>query len=267
MHPQFQAWQGAPHSGVACVACHIGEGAAGFVHAKMGGVRQLIGRANNYPKPIPPGAKMPPGAQAETCKGCHSPDAVIGDRIRVIREYADDEANTETMTALQMHMSVTKSSARAIQARTDPAVRVEYVATDAERQTIPYVRVTARQKGEVKEYVAEGCEAGRGPGPRRATTMDCIDCHNTVGHPISPTPEQAVDRAIAAAMVSHRAAVCQARKLRLVKADYPSQEEAVSAHRRDCAASTQAPGGAVDRRRRGQDRGGVQDLSPERVSR
>ena len=28
MHPQFTAWQDAPHSRVACVQCHIGEGAA-----------------------------------------------------------------------------------------------------------------------------------------------------------------------------------------------------------------------------------------------
>ena len=32
--------------------------------------------------------------------------------------------------------------------------------------------------------------------------MDCIDCHNTVGHPISPTAERAVDNAIAAGQIS-----------------------------------------------------------------
>ena len=165
--PAVPAWQGAAHSGVACVQCHIGEGAAAFVHAKLSGVRQLVMVAtNSYPKPIPPGAKMPPGAQAETCKSCHQPGRPIGDRIRVIREYADDEANTETMTVLQMHMSVTKSSARAIHWHADPAVRVEYVATDAERQTIPYVRVTDA-KGQVKEYRRDGYE-GRGDSQRRA---------------------------------------------------------------------------------------------------
>src|SRR5262245_54067154 len=35
MHPQFTAWGNGPHARVACVACHIGEGAAGFVHAKL----------------------------------------------------------------------------------------------------------------------------------------------------------------------------------------------------------------------------------------
>ena len=31
----------APHARVACVACHIGEGAKAFVHAKLAGTRQL----------------------------------------------------------------------------------------------------------------------------------------------------------------------------------------------------------------------------------
>jgi len=228
MHPQFQAWRSAVHVGVHCVDCHIGEGAAAFVHAKLSGVRQLVQVATNtYPRPIPPGAKMPAGAQAETCRSCHQPGRVIGDRIKIIREYADDEANTETMTVLQLHMSVTKSSDRAIHWHADPSVRVEYVATDEDRQTIPYVKVTNAQ-GQVKEYVATDAneDAIRG-GTRR--TMDCIDCHNTVGHPIAPTPEQAVDRAIAAAMVSHELPFVKRESVKLVKASYPSQEDGVRA--------------------------------------
>ena len=228
MRPQFQAWHGAAHSGVACVQCHIGEGAAAFVHAKLSGVRQLVMVAgNSYPRPIPPGAKMPPGAQADTCKSCHQPGRAIADRVRVIREYADDEANTETTTVLQMHMSVTKSSARAIHWHADPSVRVEYVATDAARQTIPYVRVTDA-KGQVKEFVATDA---KDPAIRTADrrTMDCIDCHNTVGHPIAQTPEQAIDRGIAAAMVSHELPFARRESIRLVKAEYPSEEAATRA--------------------------------------
>ncbi len=228
MHPQFTAWSGAVHAGVPCVECHIGDGAAALVHAKLSGVRQLVMVAtNSYPRPIPPGAKMPAGAQAETCLSCHTPGHIVGDRIDVIREFADDQANTETVTVLQMHMSVSKSSARAIHWHADPSTRVEYVATDAERQTIPYVRVTDA-KGTVREFVTKDTkpetihEADR----RR---MDCIDCHNTIGHPISPTPEQAVDRAIAAAMVSHELPFARRESIRLVKATYPSQEEAARA--------------------------------------
>jgi nitrate/TMAO reductase-like tetraheme cytochrome c subunit len=245
MHPQFQAWQGAMHSGVPCVECHIGEGAAALVHAKLSGVRQLMMVAvNTYPKPIAPGAKMPPGAQAELCSSCHKPGRVIADRVRVLREYADDEANTETMTALQMHMSVTTSSAHAIHWHADPAVRVEYVATDAERQTIPYVRVTDA-KGQVKEFVAPDTkdEAIRGAERQK---MDCIDCHNTVGHPISPTPEQAVDRAIAAATVSRELPFVRRESVRLVKESHATQEEGVRAIEEGLRNFYRARAGSVD---------------------
>jgi hypothetical protein len=210
------------------VNCHIGEGAAAFVHAKLNGVRQLVEVAtNSYPRPITPGAKMPPGAQAETCRGCHQPGRVVSDRIQIIREYADDETNTETMTVLQMHMSVTKSSDRAIHWHADPSIRVEYVATDADLQTIPYVKVTDA-KGQVKEYTATDAKPDATSGGTRHT-MDCIDCHNTVGHPISPTPERAVDRAIAAAMVSHELPFARRESVKLVTASYPTQDEGIRA--------------------------------------
>ena len=47
------------------------------------------------------------------------------------------------MTVLQMHVGASchRRGARFTGTRI-PAVRVEYVATDAERQTIPYVKVT-----------------------------------------------------------------------------------------------------------------------------
>ena len=106
MHPQFTAWQQAPHARVACVRCHIGEGARGFVHAKLSGVRQLVEVATqSYPRPIPSGRQD--GARRAGCALHRLPrlrPRIGGDRIRVIREYADDEANTETMTVLQMHL-------------------------------------------------------------------------------------------------------------------------------------------------------------------
>ena len=35
MHPQFAAWQAGSHARIACVRCHVGAGAGGFVHAKL----------------------------------------------------------------------------------------------------------------------------------------------------------------------------------------------------------------------------------------
>jgi hypothetical protein len=228
MHPQFTAWNTATHARVACVECHIGEGAPAFVHAKLSGVRQLVHVAtNNVPKPIPPGTGMPPGAQAETCGGCHRPGRMSGDRIRVIREYADDESNSETVTALLMHVGGGSSSPRAIHWHADPAVRIEYVATDAERQMIPYVKLTDA-KGQVKEFRApDTTDQAVSAGTRR--TMDCVDCHNTVGHPMAATPEQAVDRALAARPEARTLPFARREGVRLVKASYPSQDDALRA--------------------------------------
>jgi hypothetical protein len=228
MQPQFMAWQAGRHPRIACVGCHIGAGARGFVRAKVSGVRQLVQVAtNSFPRPIPPGAHMPPGAQALTCNGCHKTDRVVGDKIRVIREYADDEANTETITVLQMHVGDAASSGRAIHRHVDPSIRIEYIATDDKRETIPYVRKTDAN-GQVKEFVAEGTsEELIRTGTRRI--MDCVDCHNTVGHPISPTPERAVDAAIAAGLVNQKLPFVRREGVRLLTAQYPSQDEGIQA--------------------------------------
>jgi hypothetical protein len=47
------------------------------------------------------------------------------------------------------------SSGRAIHWHADPMVRIECVATDGKRQTMPYVRVTNRD-GRTKGYLVEG---------------------------------------------------------------------------------------------------------------
>jgi hypothetical protein len=228
MHPQFTAWSNASHARIACVECHIGEGAAAFVHAKAAGTRQLAHVAiNNVPKPIPPGAELPQGAQARMCVGCHRPERSGGDVIRTIREYADDETNSETATTLLMHVGASSSVPRAIHWHADPAVRVEYVATDEARQTIAYVKVTGAD-GQVKEFRAEGTtdQAIAGGTPH---TMDCVDCHNVVGHPIAPTPEKAADRAIAAMAVSQRLPFARREGLRVIKGSYPDEDAALAA--------------------------------------
>jgi hypothetical protein len=120
------------------------------------------------------------------------------------------------------------SAGRAIHWHADPDVRIEFVATDADRQTIPYVRVVNRN-GQVKEYkAAEGAtDELIARGERRV--MDCIDCHNTPGHRISPTAEQAVDAAIAAGDVSRQLPFIRREGVRVVKAEYPTQERGLEA--------------------------------------
>ena len=76
--------------------------------------------------------------------------------------------------------------------------------------------------------------------------MDCIDCHNTVGHPIAQTPEQAVDRAIAAGLVSRELPFARREGLRLVKASYPSQEAGAARDRPRAARLLSVAGRRID---------------------
>jgi len=230
MHPQYTAWQNAPHSRVACTQCHIGEGAKALVHYKLAGVRMMAHvLTGNYPRPIP-ASIVDLRHAVETCGNCHTATLGLGQPTTVVREYADDEANTETTTELQMHVGgpgQRTPAGRAIHWHADPAVRVEYIATDAERETIPFVRVTNAQ-GQVKEYVVKDtAPADLEKGTPRL--MDCVDCHNAVAHRIAPTAEQAVDRAIAAGQIDRALPFVRREGVRLVKTGYDNEDAAMAA--------------------------------------
>jgi nitrate/TMAO reductase-like tetraheme cytochrome c subunit len=247
MHPQYTAWQNTTHAKVACVECHVGEGAPALVRSKLAGVRQLLHIVNgNFPRPIPASqAEMRPAN--ETCGRCHAASLGHGVRTRTIREYAEDETNTETVTTLGLHVGgpgEKTESGRAIHWHADPRVRVEYIATDPDRQTIPFVRAT-NEKGETKEYVVEGTTPEMlAAGTSR--TMDCIDCHNAAAHRISPTPEEAVNRAMAAGRISPAVPFVRRDAVRLLKADHRDEAAAFAAIESGLRASHETSSASVD---------------------
>jgi nitrate/TMAO reductase-like tetraheme cytochrome c subunit len=230
MHPQYTSWQNTTHAEVACVQCHVGDGARALVHYKLAGVRQLVHViTGNYPRPIPASQAVLRPAK-EVCSTCHSPTLGHGERARTIREYAEDETNTATASTLTLHVGgpgEKTASGSAIHWHADPNVRVEYITTDADRQTIPFVR-TINEKGETKEYVVEGTTPeALAAGTTR--TMDCIDCHNAAAHRISPTAEQAVNRAMAAGRISPALPFVRRDAVRLLKSNYRDESEAMAA--------------------------------------
>jgi hypothetical protein len=221
MEPEWKAHQVSPHSKVACVGCHVGPGAAGFVEAKAAGTRQLWHVIiNKVPTPVEaPVRSMPPAR--ETCFGCHSAEGHQGDRMKAIREYADDETGTETVTTLQLHVGSVKP-ARGIHWHI--AQQIEYIATDRERQTIPYVKFTDGS-GAVKEYSAEGVTKEQlAQGERRV--MDCMDCHNRPAHTMEPSPERAVDIAIAAGQLPRTLPFARREAVAALKDEYASGDDA-----------------------------------------
>ncbi len=227
MKPEFTAYQDGPHSRVTCVKCHIGPGASWFARSKVSGLRQVVAVSlNTFSRPIPsPVHDLRPAR--EVCEQCHWPEKFHGEIVHRVAEYADDEKNSETVTALQLKVgggSDRTGGATGIHWHTNPATNIEYVTTDDKRQVIPYVRLT-RPDGTVREYFAEGATAEQiERGERRR--MDCIDCHNRPSHPMAATAERAVDAALATGEIPKTLPFVRREAVRAVKASYPSQEAA-----------------------------------------
>jgi hypothetical protein len=221
MEPEWKAHQASPHSKVACVKCHVGPGASGFVEAKAAGTRQLWHVIiNKVPAPVEAPVRSMPTAR-ETCFGCHSGVKQQGDRLKVIREYSDDETGTETVTTLQMHVGGINPVSGI---HWHIAQQIEYIATDRERQTIPYVKFTDGN-GNVKEYAADGVTKEQlAQGERRS--MDCMDCHNRPAHTFDPSPERAVDIAIASGNLPRTLPFARREAVAALKDEYGSGAEA-----------------------------------------
>ena len=198
-------------------------------------------RPRRQPTPIRgrflPAPNMPPGAQAEACGGCHRADRTVGDRIRVIREYADDETNYRDATVLQMHIGAASASGRAIHWHADPAVRIEYIATDDDARDDPVRQGDRRRAAQVREYVT--ADASDRSHPHRHAPDDGL--HRLPQHRRAPDRRhrrnRAVDEAIAAGQISRQLPHARREAVRLVKASYPSQDDGAG---RDRVASCRA---------------------------
>jgi nitrate/TMAO reductase-like tetraheme cytochrome c subunit len=211
MKPEFTAHAALPpHQAVACAACHIAPGAAGWLRAKMAGTSQLMAVVfNNYPRPIESALENDKlVSSADTCEQCHQRDIPIGPRLRVIPSYKDDQVNTRTETVLLMHI-------RAIHAaHLGPGVQIRYAAADKKRQTIPWVEYT--QGGESRTYLATGSTA---ESVRSLPTfaMQCVDCHNRAAHAFE-SPGRAVNEAMASGQIAASLPFVKKESVALLKA-------------------------------------------------
>lgn len=226
MTPEFTAHGAGLHANVACVSCHVGPGVGGYVQGKLAGVRQLyLFTRGTFHRPIPTPVHNLPAVEG-TCLQCHWSDRHVGDKVKLIVEHADDEANTPSATTLRLHVGGATGSGTGIHWHANPANVVEYVATDDQREQIPYVRTT-RPDGSVAEFFAEGVTAADVAGkPRRR--MDCTDCHNRPAHTFSTSPERAVDAAINDGLIDVTLPFVRREAVRALAADYSSRETALA---------------------------------------
>ena len=227
MEPEYAAYQDGPHSRVACVRCHIGPGAPFFVKAKVDGTRQVIAvLRNSHARPIPaPVHTLRPAR--EVCEQCHWPEKFHGDKTVAKREYAEDEANTESTTTFGIHIgggSEKIGVATGIHWHMNVVNEVDYIALDDKRQTIGYVKVKDRT-GAVREYFAPNVtDEQLKKGELRR--MDCIDCHNRPAHRFEASPERAIDRMITAGAIPQDLPFVRREAVAALKQEYPDRETA-----------------------------------------
>lgn len=229
MEPEWKAYQVSAHARVACVNCHVGSGAEALIDSKIAGTRQLWQLAtNNVPTPVlAPVRSMRPAR--ETCQACHWSEKFHGDKLKVVREYADDEKSTETATTLQLHVGGGEAAlggGSGIHWHMNIDNRIEFIATDAKRQVIPWVQLTDRT-GKVTEYAVDGVTPEQlSKGERR--TMDCMDCHNRPAHTFEPTVERAVDNAITQRLIPRDLPFARREAVAALKDAYPSNAAALA---------------------------------------
>src|SRR5262245_30325507 len=107
MKPEFTAHASGPHAKVLCVDCHVSPGATGWAQSKINGTRQLYEVVTDkFHRPIPAGLASGRLVGSEgTCESCHDRDRSRILRLKAIRKYADDEANSATWTVLAMKIA------------------------------------------------------------------------------------------------------------------------------------------------------------------
>jgi NapC/NirT cytochrome c family, N-terminal region len=221
MQPEYTAFQRSAHASTACVDCHIGPGAGWFVKSKLSGSWQVVSVALNlYPRPIPsPVHSLRPAR--ETCEQCHWPAKFVGDRLKVLDAFNDDEGNTPSKTVLLMRVGGRQGSAsQGIHWHVDPGVQIRYLSDDS-RETIYQVEMRTAD-GKLTRFTSSEKKPVAGAAWR---TMDCVDCHNRPSHTFRP-PEKEIDAEIVAGRIDRGLPFVRREGLRLLEASYPSHEAA-----------------------------------------
>jgi len=238
MDPELKAYAMSPHKEVACAECHVEPGVAGFVKAKANGTKQLIDIiSGKYPMPIEPPdhAKLP--AVKDTCLKCHSLNQITenGGPVKLILRprYRLDETNTRDTVAVMLRPAGLGEATGARGVHWHVQQTVTYTTKDVRAQKIELVEFKAKD-GTTKQYIA-GTEVGvstdvkpdidRLKSSETNRQMDCIDCHNRVGHGV-PSPDQAVDEAMAAGRISTDLPFIKRDSVALLKGSYSSDNAA-----------------------------------------
>ena len=238
MEPELKAYAMSPHSQVPCATCHVNPGLAGFVTAKVNGTKQLFDIVTgNFPTPIeaPDHAKLPP--VQNTCLTCHNLADLTANggpvKLLVTPQYLSDKANTEQTVAVLLRPGGLGDASGVLGVHWHVAQKVTYTTSDIHSSKIDLITIKETD-GTTKQYVAGSqvtvstnvkVDIARLNQSQTTRTMDCIDCHNRIGHEV-PSPDQTVDAAIAAGKLSAALPFIKKDAVALLNGNYPTLKAA-----------------------------------------
>ncbi len=229
VHPEeVQAFRDSYHANVQCTECHMG---------RVGTIRNVFLKASHfrhlpevifdaYDRPLESETMRPAN---ESCELCHWPPAFHGDTVREITRFMPDEENTEQRTYLILKTGAgTREEGLGYGIHWHITNPVEFIATDEHKEDVRWVRTTLPDGRTVEYHDVTNPLTQEEIEKAEKKVMDCVDCHNRMGHPF-PYPGELIHQAMADGRLSTDLPYAKKYMLDLLTADYASQEEALEA--------------------------------------
>jgi hypothetical protein len=229
VHPEEPAaFQDSYHARVKCTECHMGRiGTLRSIGIKVTHNRHLPEVLfHNYERPLESKTMRPAN---ESCERCHWPPAFHGDTVREVVHFLPDETNTEKHIYLILKTGGGERD-RGLGYGIHWHIEnpVEYISRDEREEDIAWVRTTL-PNGETVTYndVVNPLTEDE-IAQAEIHTMECVDCHNRVGHPFPP-PDPAIDEAIKENRISRDVPWIKLELSNLLTVNYTDQPAALAA--------------------------------------
>jgi cytochrome c1 len=228
MHPEYTAYQYSPPAHVGCAQCHIGRGAGWFVRSKLSGAYQVYSVLfNKYSRPIPtPIENLRPAQQ--TCEQCHWPKHFFSEKFRHNTYYLSDEKNTKWTLDLLIRIgggNIEAGPTSGIHWHMNIGNEVMYVATDSQRQVIPWIR-TKDLSGKITVYRSTDQPiSDTAAAQKEMRRMDCIDCHNRPTHIYHP-PARSVNHVMSLGWIDPELPAIKSLAVKALEQPYTSEAQA-----------------------------------------
>jgi len=226
MPPEYVTHINSSHVRVTCEECHLGRTELGEQIVRKIQYSWLTGSAmvtGNYEYPIIARNMRP---SVDVCETCHYPELFSDDSLVQLKRYGYDEKSSLSYVYLIMKTgggTKREGLGRGIHWHIENPV--EFLATDPEKQNIPYVRVQ-NEDGSYTEYVdTESGFSSANLDTTKLERMDCMSCHNRTSH-ISRQPDEAVDSLLSRGVISTNIPEIKMRAVEYLSKPYASVDEA-----------------------------------------